>query len=53
MAKKRKITSVFIDCKKVKVKDCKKIKGFNSRVKHLKNLCFLPFMQQHTVGLNR
>ena len=49
MAKKRKITSVFIDCKKVKVKDCKKIKGFNSRVKHLKNLCFLPDMK---VGQN-
>ena len=49
MAKKRKTTKVYIDGKKVKVGDCKRIKGFNSRVKHLKNLCFLPDMK---VGQN-
>lgn len=45
MAKKtNKRTLIYVDGKRVKVKDCKHIKGINGEIKHLRNLCFLPEM---------
>jgi Fe2+ transport system protein FeoA len=40
--KRKKHTKVYIDGKRVKVSDCKKIKGFSSLKDKLRSLTFMP-----------